>query len=144
MVKRFIQYPSRLCVQGRSESCIFQDQVHKLNRSTIFIHNLMFALLIPDGCPQDTILWAGGPSRMKNSSGISSRFHCVWEERSRSQRLTHGWICRDGFPPKAWPPAEQRPAHAAQESQAWTFCPSKSLPCAQSPARLGGYSHQRM
>lgn len=53
----------------------------------------MFILLIPDGCPQDTLLWAKDPSSRKHSSGISSWFHRVWGEHSRSQCLTH----RGGF-----------------------------------------------
>lgn len=105
-MKRFTQCASRICVQGKSKSCIFWDQVHKLNQRTIFIHDLMFILLIPGGCPPDTLLWARGPSSKKNSSGISSRFHRVWGEHSRftaahtrvdlqgwfsSQSLTPSW-----------------------------------------------------
>lgn len=83
-MKRFNQCPSRVCVWGRSESCISQDQVHKVKQRTIFIHDLMFRLLIPDGCPQDTLLWAQGPKGRKKSLRISSWFHRVWGEHSRS------------------------------------------------------------
>lgn len=44
----------------------------------------MFRLLIPGGCPQDTLLWAHGPKGRKKSLRISSWFHRVWGQHSRS------------------------------------------------------------